>query len=123
LDFADEIVRLRGKGVTKVQIGVQSVNERILTFNRRGHTGGRTSITRCAGYVWEASKSCCNWMPNCLVPPQSPDWRTSGSCGKTWVRPDEIKIYPTALLENTPLYDLWQQGEYHPYSEKPYLSC
>ena len=30
--------------------------------------------------------------------------------------PDEIKIYPTQLLETAPLYDYWQRGEYHPYS-------
>jgi elongator complex protein 3 len=30
--------------------------------------------------------------------------------------PDEIKIYPTQLLETAPLYEYWQRGEYHPYS-------
>ena len=30
--------------------------------------------------------------------------------------PDEIKIYPNQLLENTELYQVWQRGEYHPYS-------
>ncbi len=30
--------------------------------------------------------------------------------------PDEIKIYPTQLLENTILYETWKRGEYSPYS-------
>ena len=30
--------------------------------------------------------------------------------------PDEIKIYPTQLLENTVLYDHWKRGEYQPYT-------
>lgn len=30
--------------------------------------------------------------------------------------PDEIKIYPTQLLENAELYDYWLRGEYQPYS-------
>jgi elongator complex protein 3 len=32
-------------------------------------------------------------------------------------RPDEMKIYPTALLEGTDLYGLWQAGRYAPYEE------
>jgi elongator complex protein 3 len=30
--------------------------------------------------------------------------------------PDEIKIYPTQLLENVPLYEYWKRGEYKPYT-------
>ncbi len=30
--------------------------------------------------------------------------------------PDEIKIYPTQLLENTPLNVFWQRGDYLPYT-------
>jgi elongator complex protein 3 len=33
------------------------------------------------------------------------------------LQPDELKIYPTALLEDTELYKLWQRGEYEPYDE------
>jgi elongator complex protein 3 len=32
--------------------------------------------------------------------------------------PDEIKIYPTQLLEDTELYTIWQRGEYSPYNEQ-----
>jgi elongator complex protein 3 len=30
--------------------------------------------------------------------------------------PDEIKIYPTQLLQNADLYAYWQRGEYQPYT-------
>lgn len=30
--------------------------------------------------------------------------------------PDELKIYPTQLLEEAPLYDLWKQGKFKPYT-------
>jgi elongator complex protein 3 len=30
--------------------------------------------------------------------------------------PDELKIYPTQLLENTALYQYWLRGEYQPYT-------
>jgi elongator complex protein 3 len=32
--------------------------------------------------------------------------------------PDELKIYPTQLLENAELYLHWQRGEYHPYESE-----
>jgi elongator complex protein 3 len=34
------------------------------------------------------------------------------------LRPDELKIYPTALLPNTELYESWQEGVYQPYDEE-----
>jgi len=34
------------------------------------------------------------------------------------LRPDELKIYPTALLADTELYEHWQRGEYQPYEEE-----
>jgi elongator complex protein 3 len=30
------------------------------------------------------------------------------------VRPDEIKLYPTSVIPNTELYDLYRSGEYIP---------
>jgi elongator complex protein 3 len=37
---------------------------------------------------------------------------------RLWVEfaPDELKIYPTLLLEGTLLYQKWKQGQYQPYS-------
>jgi elongator complex protein 3 len=34
------------------------------------------------------------------------------------IRPDEMKLYPTALLKGTELYDLWEAGKYQPYDEE-----
>ena len=33
-------------------------------------------------------------------------------------QPDQLKIYPCAVLRTSPLYKLWKQGKYKPYSEK-----
>jgi len=33
-------------------------------------------------------------------------------------KPDWIKIYPTVVLENTPLYQLYQAGKYRPYTDE-----
>ncbi|MFQ5944563.1 MAG: elongator complex protein 3, partial [Anaerolineales bacterium] len=111
-----EVARLRALGVTKVQLGAQSLDDRILELNARGHTVSETrdavSMLRAAGF-----KIVLHWMPNLLgstLEMDSLDFR------RLWedpnLRPDEIKIYPCQLLENAELYEYWQRGEYTPYS-------
>ena len=34
------------------------------------------------------------------------------------LRPDMLKIYPSLVIENTPLYDEYKQGKYIPYSDE-----
>jgi len=114
----EEVRRLRRLGVTKVQLGVQSLDDRILSLNHRGHTVAQTRAAvrrlRLAGF-----KVVLHWMPNLYgATPESDleDFR------RLWddpaLRPDELKIYPCLLIEGTELYDLWQQGRYRPYDEE-----
>jgi elongator complex protein 3 len=114
----EEVRRLRALGATKVQLGVQSLDDDILRKNRRGHTIADTRramrLLRLAGF-----KIVAHWMPNLLgATPESDlaDFRRLWSDPS--LRPDELKIYPTALLENTVLYERWQRGEYRPYDEE-----
>ncbi len=110
----DEIRWLRHLGVTKVQMGAQSLDDRILELNKRGHdvdcTRQATALLRAAGF-----KIVLHWMPNLLgaIPEADREdfvrlW--DGFC------PDEIKIYPNQLLANAELYEYWQRGEFHPYT-------
>lgn len=109
-----ELSWLRRLGVTKIQMGAQSLDDRILKLNQRGHTLDDThqavAMLRAAGF-----KIVLHWMPNLLGATLDSDredftrlW--DGLC------PDEIKIYPTQLLENADLYQNWLRGEYQPYT-------
>ena len=111
-----EIARLRTLGVTKVQMGSQSQDDRILSLNKRGHsvkaTRAAVGLLRAAGF-----KIVLHWMPNLYGATLETDredfarlWEDPG------LRPDEIKIYPCQLLVNTELHELWQRGEYVPYT-------
>ncbi|HLD94200.1 MAG TPA: elongator complex protein 3 [Anaerolineales bacterium] len=110
----EEITWLRYLGVTKVQLGAQSFDNRILELNKRGHsaeeTKRATDLLRAAGF-----KIVLHWMPNLLGATPESD---RADFAKLWAGycPDELKIYPTQLLENAELYLHWQRGEYHPYS-------
>lgn len=109
-----ELAWLRYLGVTKVQMGAQSLDDHILEMNKRGHTVAQTkkavSLLRAAGF-----KIVLHWMPNLHGATPEGDrvdfarlW--DGFC------PDEIKIYPNQLLANAELYEVWQRGEYTPYT-------
>jgi elongator complex protein 3 len=109
-----ELAWLRYLGVTKVQMGVQSLDDHILQLNKRGHTVEDSikgvSLLRAAGF-----KIVLHWMPNLLGATPDSDRR---DFVRLWdhLAPDEIKIYPTQLLEGTELYRRWQNGEYQPYT-------
>ena len=111
----------RTLGVTKVQMGAQSLDDQILQLNKRGHTAQETleatALLRAGGF-----KIVLHWMPNLFsATPESDRQDFNRLWGKGAYCPDELKIYPCQLLENTELYDLWRAGEYQPYSEETLL--
>ncbi len=111
---AREIRWLRYLGVTKVQMGAQSLDDRILEMNKRGHdvaaTLRATSMLRAAGF-----KIVLHWMPNLHGATPESDRQDFARLWQGFC-PDEIKIYPNQLLANAELYEVWQRGEYHPYT-------
>ena len=118
----ENLIEMRKQGVTKMQLGIQSMNNRILQLNKRGHSAEEAEeairLVRAAGY-----KVVVHWMPNLLGATPESDredfariWREGG------VNPDELKIYPCQLLRNAELYEYWQRGEFHPYEEKELIN-
>lgn len=110
----EQLARLRWLGVTKVQMGAQSLDDHILEQNLRGHTAAQTlhavALLRAAGF-----KIVLHWMPNLLGATLASDHADFARLWQGYC-PDELKIYPTQLLENTGLYKIWQRGEYQPYT-------
>ncbi len=117
----EEITWYRYLGVTKVQLGAQSMDNRILALNQRGHSAEDTlqaaSLLRAGGF-----KIVLHWMPNLLGATPKSDREDFGRLwGEGAPCPDELKIYPCQLLESAALYDHWRRGEYQPYAEETLL--
>ncbi len=112
---AEELIWLRRLGVTKVQMGAQSLDDRVLMLNQRGHTSAdtlrATTLLRAAGF-----KIVLHWMPNLLGATPQSDRKDFARLWSEGYAPDEIKIYPTQLLETAELYHYWQRGDYVPYT-------
>ena len=112
-----EVRRLRWLGVTKVQMGAQSLDDRILELNQRGHDCRRYPARRWPCCAPADSRSSLHWMPNLLgATPESDRLDFARLWEDPALRPDEIKIYPCQLLANAELHDYWLRGEYTPYT-------
>lgn len=110
--IADELVRL---GVTRVELGVQALDDEIYRLIARGHTVqdvvDATRILRDRAF-----KVGYHFMPG--LPGSNPEKDLemySTIFRDPRFRPDTVKIYPTMVLPDTPLYQLWKRGEYRPY--------
>jgi elongator complex protein 3 len=113
----DEVVHLRRLGVTKVQLGVQSLDDRLLALNQRGHDVA--TVRRAVGLLRAAGfKLHLHWMPNLYgATPESDHADFARLWSDPGLRPDELKIYPCSIIAGTELYRLWQAGHYRPYTD------
>jgi len=113
-----EIKRLRGLGVTMVELGVQSIYDDVLRKNRRGHgvkeTILATKLLKNAGF-----KVLYQMMPNLMGSNLKKDQKIFEDLFKNAdFQPDLLKIYPCALLKESPLYKFWKNKKYKPYKER-----
>ncbi len=109
-------------GATRVEIGVQTLYDEILKFIKRGHTVEDTKkafrIARDAGF-----KIVAHMMPNLpLSDPKTDVKMFIKLFSDPDLRPDMLKIYPTAVIKGTKLYDMWIHKEYEPYSEETLIN-
>ncbi len=119
-DFINEpeIKKLRILGITRVELGVQSLYNSVLKKNLRGHgidkTILATRLLKDAGF-----KICYHMMPNL---PGS-DFRKDEQMfvelfNNPDFQPDFLKIYPCVVVKEAPLYKFWLKGKYRPYNDR-----
>ncbi|MCA9503980.1 MAG: tRNA uridine(34) 5-carboxymethylaminomethyl modification radical SAM/GNAT enzyme Elp3 [Spirochaetaceae bacterium] len=116
-----EVLRLRRLGATKVQLGVQSLDDAILAANQRGHGVAETrrafGLLRRAGFKIHA-----HWMANLLGATPAGDARDFARLFEyEALRPDELKLYPCSLVETAELMGFWRRGEWRPYTDEELL--
>jgi len=112
-----EIQRLRALGVTKVEIGVQHLDDEVLKLTKRDMKIERvkkaTELLRNAGF-----KMVYHMMPN--LPGSTPERDISMFdelfSGEDF-QPDMLKIYPCMVLEHSELYDIWKEGGFTAYTD------
>ncbi len=113
-----EIQQLRTLGVTRVELGVQSLDDTVLKASIRDHdVAGVRSATRLlkdAGF-----KVAFHMMPNSPgADPKSDLESLRRLYDDPDFRPDGLKIYPCVVVDSAPLYTLWKKGEYRSYEDQ-----
>ena len=113
-----EVEELRKLGATKIELGAQSIYDDVLDLNKRGHNKKElieaTKLLKEAGF-----KVAYQLMLN--LPGSNPK-RDIEMFKEVFsnqdYKPDHLKIYPCALVKESPLYKEYLKGNYKPYTEK-----
>ena len=100
---------LKEYGVTAIEIGCQSMSDRVLSMNERGHTA--KDIENAARLIKEYGFSLGVQMMTGLYGDSD---ETAIQTAKKLIalKPDTARIYPTVVLEGTRLCDLYESGVY-----------
>ena len=110
----DEVLSiLKNYGVTSIELGAQSLNDDVLTANKRGHTvsdvynasklikkyGFSLGLQMMTGLYCDSDKNAIETAEKIIS-----------------IKPDSVRIYPTIVLKNTDLGDLYIKQKYKPQS-------
>jgi elongator complex protein 3 len=114
---AEHINRMLSLGVTKVELGVQHVDDEILAYNRRGCTVAdavqANTLLRDAGL-----KVGFHMMPNLPHSTLESDRQMFETIfSDPRFKPDFLKIYPTLVTPGSEIEEHWERGAYAPYKE------
>jgi elongator complex protein 3 len=113
-----EIDRMLEFGATRVELGVQMLDDEVYRIVKRGHTVAdvidATRLLKNSGF-----KVHYHWMPG--LPGSDPDMDlrlTARLFGDDELKPDGLKIYPTMVVAQTELEKWFQEGKYRPYDNE-----
>ncbi len=113
-----ELKRFRKMGVTKIEIGVQSLDDEVLSLNRRGH--GIKETKRAIKLIKDAGfKLNVHMMPNLLGSTPEKDLRDLKELFNNQAyRPDWMKVYPCVVVPWSQLEQIHKSGKYQSYSDE-----
>lgn len=107
----DVLILLKKYHVAAVELGAQSMSDEVLIFNDRGHTAAdvRNASKRIKDYGFELGLQ---MMTGLYHSTPALDRYTAQEFVK--LSPDTVRIYPTVVMQNTRLADLYEAGKYTP---------
>ncbi len=113
-----EIERMLEFGATRVELGVQTLDDDVYRLVRRGHgveeVVEATALLRTYGF-----KVYYHWMPGLPGSTPEKDLEMSRTLfTDERFKPDGLKLYPTMVVEGTELEKWWREGRYVPYDDE-----
>ena len=103
------LARLKRYGVETVEIGAQSMDDKVLLLAGRGHTA--KDVENASKQIKKAGFRLILQMMTGL--PGADDESSIETARRIIaLNPDGVRIYPTVIVRDTALYDLWKAGRY-----------
>ncbi len=113
----EEVDRMLEFGTTRVELGVQMLDDEIYRVVRRGHKVA--DVVKATTLLKEHGlKVHYHWMPG--LPDSTPEKDLELSrqlFSDTRFRPDGLKLYPTMVVAGTELEKWYRDKRYHPYAD------
>jgi len=106
---AKTLARLKAYGVKTIELGTQSMCDEVLTLSGRGHTAAQTAhaAREIKAQGFELILQMMTGLPGDSLE------RTIETANRIIaLEPDGVRIYPTVIVEETPLCAMWQKGLY-----------
>jgi elongator complex protein 3 len=118
----EEIERMLQFGTTRVELGVQTLDDEIYRLTRRGQQV--TDVVRATALLKRYGfKVHYHWMPG--LPGATPE-RDLELSKRLFTdpsfRPDGLKLYPTMVVSGTELEKWYQDGRYQPYDDETMIN-
>ncbi|MDO8499308.1 MAG: tRNA uridine(34) 5-carboxymethylaminomethyl modification radical SAM/GNAT enzyme Elp3 [bacterium] len=117
-DFITEktVWEMRDQGCTRIELGAQSTDDKVMDLTKRGHRTARTkeATVLLKNYGFKVDYHLMPQLPGTTPKKdlkmlkevfEDPDYR-----------PDMIKIYPCSVIRDTELYEWFKAGKFKPYS-------
>ena len=115
---ADEIIHLRKLGVTRVELGLQIINDRVLKLTNRGTTvaDAEHAIALLKAAAFKVDVHILTGQPGATREDDLESFKTLFKDPR--FRPDMIKLYPCVVLPNSELYEITKRGDFKPLEGK-----
>lgn len=111
----EDVDRMLQMGVTRVELGVQTIYNYIYHRIQRGHTVEdtveATRVLKDSGI-----KVAMHLMPGLFSDPERDLRIFQRLFTDERFKPDMLKIYPCLVTKGSKLHELWEKGEYQPYT-------
>jgi histone acetyltransferase (RNA polymerase elongator complex component) len=101
--------------VATVELGVQSMDDRVLSLAKRGHARAQTekAVHLLKDYAYEIGVQLMVGLPG-----DDPERMLASAQRVAELKPDFIRIYPTVVVAGSPLAKFYKKGTYMPLSLK-----
>jgi histone acetyltransferase (RNA polymerase elongator complex component) len=107
------LAMLKQYGVTTIELGAQSMDDKVLLLSGRGHSAADT-VTAVALLREHRFFVGLQLMPG--LPGDTPETFQETVSRIIALRPDFVRIYPALVIKDTPLAELYRTGKYSPLS-------